>query len=607
MTLPDAPAPFPSAFVTGASSGTGRAIAVSLGAAGYQLVLVGRDRTALSRTGDAAGTPFHVAEADLRDAEATQAALAGGLTWTRGRADVLVNAAGITGPLGDPVGELAVAAFDETIAVNLRAPFLTLSALLPVMTAQRAGRVVTIGGTHGQRGRPGRAAYVASKWGLRGLHRSAAIEVGPQGVAVNMVMPGPIRNPRMEGVVAARGRSAGHQLRRRARPVYGANGRRHGPAELARRHCGRGPILAEPSRSQHHRTGNHRGRRNDRMRYVALLAAMLMVMPVGLSAKELRVGNAVDTATMDPHGSTETNTLGTILNIYEGLVRRSATMAIEPSLAESWTVIDPKHWRFKLRHAVFQDGTPFTADDVAFSFTRANAATSEARAAVRTIAKIDVVAPDTIDIFTTAPDPILLAELCNFFIMSRKWSEANHSEVPYNPTRNAGTENYATRHANGTGPYMLESYGAGQGVTLVANPTWWDHPEGNVTRATLMPITNDATRVAALLSNSVDVIIPVPDQAAAQLAQRPDFKVWRGSRLAVMYLGMDEGRSELLYSDVKGKNPFADVRVRQAMTLAIDHRRATEGGAAQFRQPNRLPHSRRRGRLRTRHGEAGLT
>ena len=306
------------------------------------------------------------------------------------------------------------------------------------------------------------------------------------------------------------------------------------------------------------------------MRYVGLLAAILLVMPVGLRAKELRVGNAVDTATMDPHGSTETNTLGTILNIYEGLVRRSATMAIEPSLAESWTVIDPKHWRFKLRQAVFQDGTPFTADDVAFSFTRANAATSEARAAVRTIQKIDVVAPDTVDIFTTAPDPILLAELCNFFIMSRKWSEANHSEVPYNPTRNAGTENYATRHANGTGPYMLESYGAGQGVTLTANPTWWDHPQGNVTRATLMPITNDATRVAALLSNSVDVIIPVPDQAATQIAQRSDFKVWRGSRLAVMYLGMDEGRPELLYSDVKGKNPFADVRVRQAVTLAID-------------------------------------
>jgi 3-hydroxybutyrate dehydrogenase/3-oxoacyl-[acyl-carrier protein] reductase len=119
-------------------------------------------------------------------------------TWAAGQADVLLNAAGITGPLGIAVGEIGLADFDETMAVNLRAPFLTMSALLPTMKARRSGRVVTIGGTHGQRGRPGRAAYVASKWGLRGLHRSAAIEAGPHNVTVNMVMPGPIAVPRMQ-------------------------------------------------------------------------------------------------------------------------------------------------------------------------------------------------------------------------------------------------------------------------------------------------------------------------------------------------------------------------------------------------------------------------
>ena len=210
---------------------------MSLAAAGYQLVLVGRDKAALHRTGEAAGTPFHVAEADLRDAAATQAALAGGLVWTKGRVDVLVNAAGITGPLGDLVGELPVEAFDETIAVNLRAPFLTLSALLPVMAAQGSGRVVTIGGTHGQRGRPGRAAYVASKWGLRGLHRTAAIEVGPQGVTVNMVMPGPIRNPRMEGLwqqeADAHGISFDTVLARYTARMGGAMGRLNRPEDVA--------------------------------------------------------------------------------------------------------------------------------------------------------------------------------------------------------------------------------------------------------------------------------------------------------------------------------------------------------------------------------------
>lgn len=186
------------AFVTGASSGTGRAIALALGAQGYRLVLPGRNVDALRETGEGARAGFHVVATDMRDAEQTAASLASGLAWADGRVDALVNAAGITGPLGTEIGGIAVADFDATIAVNLRGPFLTLSALLPVMRRQRHGRVVSIGGTHGLRGRPGRAAYVASKWGLRGLHRSAALEAGPDGVNVNLVMPGPIRVERME-------------------------------------------------------------------------------------------------------------------------------------------------------------------------------------------------------------------------------------------------------------------------------------------------------------------------------------------------------------------------------------------------------------------------
>jgi peptide/nickel transport system substrate-binding protein len=302
---------------------------------------------------------------------------------------------------------------------------------------------------------------------------------------------------------------------------------------------------------------------------IAVIIALLAFMAPAHAA-ELRVGNAVDTATMDPHGSTETNTLGTILNIYEGLVRRGPSMAIEPSLAESWTLVEPTRWRFKLRHTRFADGTPFTADDVLFSFQRANGPISEAKPAVRSIKQVEVVAPDTVDIVTAEPTPTLLAEICNFFIMSRAWATAHQSEAPFNPTRNQGTENWATRHANGTGPYMLESYGAGQGVVLLENPAWWDKRTGNVTRATLSQVGNDATRVAALLSGSLDLIIPVPEQAAGQIAARPEFKVLRGARLAVMYIGMDQARPQLLYSDVTGRNPFADLRVRQAVGLAID-------------------------------------
>ena len=309
---------------------------------------------------------------------------------------------------------------------------------------------------------------------------------------------------------------------------------------------------------------------SNRLVVALLLAVLALPASAPAGAKELHVGNAVDTATMDPHGSTETNTLGTVLNVYEGLVRRGEGLVIEPSLAESWTLVDPLRWRFKLRSARFQDGTAFTADDVLFSFVRASSPSSEAKPAIRSIEKIEIVAPDTVDVVTAAPNPVLLAELCNFFIMSRAWAEKNGATEPYSPTRKAGTENFATRNANGTGPYALESFGAGQGVALAANPGWWDRARGNVTRATLSPVANEATRVAALLSGTLDLIIPAPEQAAAQIASRPGFKVLRDPRLAVMYLGMDLARPELLYSDAKGRNPFADVRVRRAVRLAID-------------------------------------
>ena len=307
------------------------------------------------------------------------------------------------------------------------------------------------------------------------------------------------------------------------------------------------------------------------MTRIALLLTLLLTLLLALpaAAAELRVGNAVDTATVDPHGSTETNTLGTILNIYESLVRRGPNLTIEPGLAESWELVSPTRWRFHLRTTNFQDGTKFTADDVVFSVRRARESTSEARPAVRTIATAEAVAPDTIELTTTVPDPILLSELCNFFIMSRAWAEAHGSSSAYSPTRNAGTENWATRHANGTGPYILDAYETGVRVALKRNPAWWDPQGGNVDTASILTIGNDATRIAALLSGSIDVIIPVPEQAAGAMTQR-GLQVLRGRRLAVMFLGMDMARPKLLYADGTDRNPFADVRVRRAVALAID-------------------------------------
>ncbi|MCW2370974.1 SDR family NAD(P)-dependent oxidoreductase [Sphingobium sp. B11D3D] len=191
----------PIAFVTGASAGTGREIVLALGAQGYDVAMVARRTAAMEEVAEqirANGRRALVLTADVRDAPALEAALDSFLGWSQGVVDVIVNAAGHTGPLSPPIGEFGIEEFDSTIATNLRAPFIVMSRLLPVMRAAGHGRIVNIGGNHGMRGRAGRSSYSASKWGLRGLTRSAALEAGPDGVTVNYVAPGPIAVPRMK-------------------------------------------------------------------------------------------------------------------------------------------------------------------------------------------------------------------------------------------------------------------------------------------------------------------------------------------------------------------------------------------------------------------------
>jgi len=287
-------------------------------------------------------------------------------------------------------------------------------------------------------------------------------------------------------------------------------------------------------------------------------------------ARSFTIAQAVDVQTLDPHGTTETNTLGVIMNIYEALVRRGRDMAIEPGLATSWQLVEPTRWRFKLRQGVhFHDGALLSVDDVIFSLKRAQSDTSDAKPAVRAIARIDKIDDATFDVVTTAPDPILLAEICNFYIVSKSWAEQNKAEVPYTPTRGAGVENFAVRHADGTGPFMLRSYEAGQQVALQRNPAWWDKPQNDLTEVIFATVGADATRISALLSGSVDAINPVPEQATAQISSDARFHVLRGSRPAVMYLGLNQA-SEALKQAHAGADPFKDLRVRQAMYAAID-------------------------------------
>lgn len=301
-----------------------------------------------------------------------------------------------------------------------------------------------------------------------------------------------------------------------------------------------------------------------------LLAAVALatLIPVA-GAATLRFADQGDVISMDPHSLQESFQLSFLANVYEPLVGRGRGFAIEPVLATRWEQTSPTTWRFHLRRGVgFQDGTPFTADDVIFTYQRTRAESSDTKLYVAPITEMRKVDDATVDMVTQQPFPILPDLLAGWLIMSKSWSEKHQSQVPTDVRK--GKENYASQNANGTGPFMLRSRQAGVRTVLVPNDKWWGKKEHNLTEVIFTPIANDATRVAALISGEVDLIDPVPLQDIKRLQSDPKLKVLQGPELRTMYLGLDVGRDELLFSNIKGKNPLKDVRVRRALYQAID-------------------------------------
>ncbi len=300
------------------------------------------------------------------------------------------------------------------------------------------------------------------------------------------------------------------------------------------------------------------------------LIAGALALACGLSlAATLRVANQGDALSMDPHSLNESLQLSFTGNLYEPLVARGRKLELVPGLATSWTMVSPTVWRFELRKGVsFHDGTPFTADDVVFSFKRAAADGSDMKSYTAPIKEVRKTGESTVEIETAAPFPILPDTLTTLFVMSRKWCEENKATVPVD--RRKGVENTASFKANGTGPYRLKERQPGSRTVVVRNPRYWGPVEGNADEVIFTPIGNDATRVAALLSGEVDVMEPAPLQDVDRLRANPNLKVMQGPELRTIFLGMDQKRDELLFSSVKGKNPFKDVRVRKAFYQAID-------------------------------------
>jgi peptide/nickel transport system substrate-binding protein len=318
---------------------------------------------------------------------------------------------------------------------------------------------------------------------------------------------------------------------------------------------------------RHSRTAN---RESFVMRYRLLAVSLIAGFVAGampLSAKTFRWANDGDVISMDPYARQETTLLSFMANIYEPLIQRDKKLNLEAALATEWSQTAPDTWHFKLRQGVkFHDGTPFTADDVVFSFDRAR--TSQIAATLATAKEIRKIDDFTVDIVTNGPDPIFPQEITNWYIMSKVWAEKNHAEKMAEPTKNE--DNFAIRNANGTGPFILKEREHEVKTVLVNNPNWWAKPEHNLTEVVFTRIANASTRVAALLSGELDMIYTVPPQDIERIRQTKGLKVLQTPELRTVYLGFDMARPELTASSVKGKNPFQDLRVRKAFYQAID-------------------------------------
>ena len=298
-------------------------------------------------------------------------------------------------------------------------------------------------------------------------------------------------------------------------------------------------------------------------------AAALAVAPLAQAAT-FKWSSASDIPTLDIHSQNNALGNGVHAAIYEALVYyNSRTFKPEPQLATAWREVSPTQVRFTLRQGVkFSDGSPLTADDVVFSITRAMSRTSNYQVFTQGIDRVVKVNDSTVDFMLKGPNPVLLNQLTELRIMSKAWAEKNRSTEPKDIRTK--DETFAHRNAMGSGPFMVKEWQPDQRLVLVKNPNYWGNQPTNVTEIIYTPIKAEATRIAALLSGEVDFVLDPSPQDLPRLRNNANLKVVDGVEARTIFLGMDQHRDELPGSNVKGKNPLKDLRVRKALYQAID-------------------------------------
>jgi peptide/nickel transport system substrate-binding protein len=300
------------------------------------------------------------------------------------------------------------------------------------------------------------------------------------------------------------------------------------------------------------------------MKRLLICLGLVLAMPAG--AQNLRIGMQAPPSTLDPHWLLNLANTGAMRNMYDSLVMRDAEMRIRPGLAESWRVVDDNTWEFKLRPGVtFHDGSPLTSADVAASFQRVPNVPGNPNpytVYLFGVTGVEVVDDLTFRVKTNGPLPILTVNLAQIFIIPRSVQMKGNAEF------NSGEA------AIGTGPFRLGSWSTNAPLVMRRNEAWWGGRNPWAT-ASMTPVPIDAARVAALLAGDVDFINNVPQQDAARIEGDRRFALFSGPSIYAVNIYPDQERSNLQgITDANGQpmeaNPFKDVRVRRALSMALN-------------------------------------
>ena len=314
-------------------------------------------------------------------------------------------------------------------------------------------------------------------------------------------------------------------------------------------------------------------------RMTQLLAGITLVLGVSLGgatsvwAQDLTVGLGIPITSLDPHFANNSPNKAVARHFFEALVAFDEKLNVVPALATSWKRVSDTVWEIQLRPDVkFSDGAPLTAEDVVASFERAPAVpNSPASLALftRSIKQVTAVDPLKVRIETKYVDPLLPTMLPEILIIQKSRKDATTADY------NSG------KTMIGTGPFVFESYTAGDRVVMKRNDNYWGR-KPDWSRVQLRFITNDAARVAALLSGDVNLIENVPPDLVERVKQGGNFNIVQSPPVLPVYIGLDIGGETAAHvtaiNPAPGAkaNPLQDKRVRQALSYAIDRKAISE-------------------------------